>query len=171
MPATAATNGMDTAAAVAAYVGLGSNLGDAAANVQQALARLAALPQTRLAAQSSLFRSAPVDAGGDDYVNAVARLDTTLGAEQLLAQLQVLEQEFGRLRPYRNAPRTLDLDLLLYGAQQIASAHLTVPHPRLTERAFVLIPLLQLDPLIVIPGAGPAHAFAPGVAGQAIRKL
>ncbi len=154
-----------------AYVGLGSNLGDAAANVRAALARLARLPDTRLQAQSSLFASAPIDAGGDDYVNAVAQLDTQLAAPQLLAELQAVEQEFGRQRPYRNAPRTLDLDLLLYGSERIASADLTVPHPRLTERAFALLPLLQLDPFIAIPGAGPAHAFAPQVAQQVIRRL
>ncbi|MGB7479443.1 MAG: 2-amino-4-hydroxy-6-hydroxymethyldihydropteridine diphosphokinase [Burkholderiaceae bacterium] len=154
-----------------AYVGLGSNLGDAAANVRAALARLTRLPNTRLQAQSSLFASAPIDAGGDDYVNAVAQLDTQLAAPQLLAELQAVEQEFGRQRPYRNAPRTLDLDLLLYGSERIASADLTVPHPRLTERAFALLPLLQLDPFIAIPGAGPAHAFAPQVAQQVIRRL
>jgi 2-amino-4-hydroxy-6-hydroxymethyldihydropteridine diphosphokinase len=162
---------MPTIPAIVAYIGLGSNLGDASANVRGALTQLATLPQSRLAATSSLFRSAPIDAAGADYINAVARLQTTLPAMQLLGELQRIEQEFGRLRPYRNAPRTLDLDLLLYGQQQIASEALTVPHPRLTERAFALLPLLQLDALIVIPGAGPAHAFAPGVAGQAISRL
>src|SRR6185312_4103513 len=102
-------------ATVAAYIGLGANLGDAAANVRQALLRLADLPHSRLTAQSSLFCSAPIDADGDDYVNAVARLQTELPATQLLTQLQALEEEFGRVREYRNAPRTLDLDLLLYG--------------------------------------------------------
>lgn len=158
-------------AAITAYIGLGSNLGDAAANVRHALARLAGLPRSHLAAQSSLFLSAPIDAAGDDYVNAVARIDTALSAAQLLAELQVVEQEFGRQRPYRHAPRTLDLDLLLYGDQQIRNAQLTVPHPRLTERAFALLPLLQLEPLIVIPGAGPAHEWAPAVAAQAIQRI
>jgi 2-amino-4-hydroxy-6-hydroxymethyldihydropteridine diphosphokinase len=162
---------MPTTPAIVAYIGLGSNMGDASANVRGALTQLATLPQSRLAATSSLFRSAPIDAAGADYINAVARLQTTLPAMRLLAELQRIEQEFGRLRPYRNAPRTLDLDLLLYGEQQIANEQLTVPHPRLTERAFALLPLLQLDALIVIPGAGPAHAFAPGVAGQAISRL
>ena len=161
----------DTGSAVAAYIGIGSNLGDAEANVRRALTRLQSLPHTLLEAQSSLFRTAPVDAGGSDYVNAVARLDTALPAAQLLAELQAVELEFGRERPYRNAPRTLDLDLLLYGEEQIRSETLTVPHPRLTERAFALIPLLQLDPLVTIPGAGPAHAFAAQVAGQAISRI
>jgi 2-amino-4-hydroxy-6-hydroxymethyldihydropteridine diphosphokinase len=90
---------------------------------------------------------------------------------ELLHALQAIEQDFGRERPYRNAPRTLDLDILLYGQQVITSEKLAVPHPRMTERAFVLIPLLQLDPFITIPKQGPAHTFVPGVAGQAIRKI
>jgi len=89
----------------------------------------------------------------------------------LLQGLQQIEQDFGRQRPYPNAPRTLDLDLLLYGQSTFADAVLTVPHPRMTQRAFVLIPLLQLDPFIVIPKQGPAHQFAPQVADQAIRKI
>jgi 2-amino-4-hydroxy-6-hydroxymethyldihydropteridine diphosphokinase len=153
------------------HVGIGSNLGDARDNVERAIARLAQLRETRLAAQSSLFRTAPVDAGGDDYINAVARIDTALTAPELLHELQAIEQDFGRERPFRNAPRTLDLDLLLYGQQTISTAALTVPHPRMTQRAFVLIPLLQIDPFITIPGLGPAHGFVPGVAGQAIQKI
>ena len=156
---------------VTAYIGLGANLGEAAATVRRALDGLSTLPHTRLRAQSSLFRTAPIDAGGDDYVNAVAAIDTSLAADELLAQLQALEQQHGRQRPYPNAPRTLDLDLLLYGDERIATADLTVPHPRMTQRAFVLIPLLQIDPFIVIPGMGPAHQFVPDVAGQSIQKL
>lgn len=157
--------------AVLAYIGLGANLGAARANVEQALQRLDRLPSTRLQAQSSLFQTAPVDADGDDYVNAVACISTGLGAQALLDALLALELEFGRERPYLNAPRPLDLDILLYGAATIATPTLTVPHPRLTERAFALIPLLQLDPLITIPGRGPAHGFAPRVANQGIRKI
>ena len=158
-------------AQVTAYVGIGSNLGDARGNVQRAILQLEKLPDTRLTGQSNLFRTAPIDAGGDDYINAVARIDTHLPAQELLQQLQAIEQAFGRERPYPNAPRTLDLDILLYGQQKISSATLTVPHPRLTARAFALIPLLQLDPFIAIPGQGAAHSFAPGVAGQAIQKI
>jgi 2-amino-4-hydroxy-6-hydroxymethyldihydropteridine diphosphokinase len=158
-------------AAIAAYVGIGSNLGDARGNVQRAILRLDKLPDSRLSGQSSLFRTAPVDAGGDDYINAVACVETRLPAPRLLRELQAIERDFGRERPYPNAPRTLDLDILLYGQQSILADSLTVPHPRLTERAFALIPLLQIDPLIAIPGKGPAHSFVPGVAGQAIRKV
>ena len=156
---------------VDAFIGLGANLGDARATVEAALRRLETLPGTRVTARSSLFQSAPVDAGGDDYVNAVARISTTLGASELLAGLMDIEQEHGRERHARNAPRTLDLDLLLYGQQKIATTALTVPHPRMTQRAFVLIPLLQIAPLINIPGMGPAHGFAPDVAGQVISVL
>lgn len=153
------------------YIGIGANLGEAEASVRQAIARLDALPETRLDASSSLFRTAPIDAGGADYVNAVARIETALPPDALLQALHEVERDFGRERSVRNAPRTLDLDLLLYGTQKLATAELTVPHPRMQERAFVLIPLLQLDPFIDIPGLGPAHALAPGVAGQAIQKL
>ncbi|HJV50337.1 MAG TPA: 2-amino-4-hydroxy-6-hydroxymethyldihydropteridine diphosphokinase [Noviherbaspirillum sp.] len=155
----------------ACHIGIGSNLGDARANVERAIARLGQLDGTRLTAQSSLFRTAPIDAGGDDYINAVARIDTQLTPQHLLQELQAIELDFGRERPYRNAPRTLDLDILLYGAQVISTSSLQVPHPRMTQRAFVLIPLLQLDPFLVIPGQGPAHSFVPGVAGQTIQKI
>ena len=156
---------------VSAFIGLGANLGDARATVEAALQELGALPGTRLAEQSSLFRSAPVDAGGDDYVNAVARIETTLPAAELMAALMEIERSHGRERSGHNAPRTLDLDLLLYGSKKIATDTLTVPHPRMTQRAFVLIPLLQIAPLIDIPGMGPAHGFVPDVAGQAISVL
>ena len=157
--------------AVSAFIGLGANLGDARATVEAALRELGALPGTGLAERSSLFRSAPVDAGGDDYVNAVARIETTLPPAELLEALMAIERAHGRERTGHNAPRTLDLDLLLYGRQKIATDTLTVPHPRMTQRAFVLIPLLQIAPLIDIPGMGPAHAFVPDVAGQAISAL
>jgi len=156
---------------VICHIGIGANLGAAREMVSAAIARLDTLPETRLAGQSSLFRTAPVDADGDDYVNAVARIETQLPAAGLLEALHAIETEFGRERPYRNAPRVIDLDLLLYGEEVITTPALTVPHPRMTERAFVLIPLLQLDPFITIPGRGPAHGFVPGVSGQAIAKL
>jgi len=158
-------------APVTAYVGIGANLGDARAQVLDTLQQLRRLPQTELTAESSLFRSAPVDAQGDDFINAVAQLNTQLSAEALLEQLQTLEQAAGRERPFPNAPRTLDLDLLLYGDRRIATTILTVPHPRMTQRAFVLIPLLQIDPFIKIPGKGDAHRFVPAVAGQQISKI
>jgi 2-amino-4-hydroxy-6-hydroxymethyldihydropteridine diphosphokinase len=160
-----------TAARITAFVGIGSNLGDSLANVRNAILQIGLLPQTSVSAQSSLFRTAPIDADGDDYINAVIRIDTGLTAGQLLHELQALETAVGRERPYPNAPRVLDLDILLYGRQKIASAGLTVPHPRLTQRAFALIPLLQIDPFVEIPGYGPAHRFAADVAQQVIRKI
>ncbi len=130
-----------------AYVGLGTNLGaDLTATLARAAQALADLPQTRLAALSGAWRSAPVDAGGPDFLNAVAALDTALPPLDLLDALQAIEQARGRERPYRNAPRTLDLDLLLYGDLVFDTPRLTLPHPRLGERAFVLRPLLEIAP-------------------------
>lgn len=155
----------------ACYIGIGANLGDAREQVERAIARIGDLPSSSLTAQSSLFRTAPVDAGGEDYINAVVKLETSLTAPALLDHLQAIEKDFGRERPYVNAPRTMDLDLLLYGQKTMKSDKLTVPHPRMTQRAFVLIPLLQIDPFIQIPGKGAAHSFVPAVAGQAIQKI
>ncbi|WP_229211532.1 MULTISPECIES: 2-amino-4-hydroxy-6-hydroxymethyldihydropteridine diphosphokinase [unclassified Duganella] len=154
-----------------AYIGIGANLGDARGNVADALERLQRLSGCTLMAASGLYRTAPIDSSGDDYINAVARIATTLDAEALLQALHGIEQAHGRERPYRNAPRTLDLDLLLYGDQQIASATLTVPHPRMTERAFVLVPLLELAPAIHIPGKGAAQDYAAAVADQGISPI
>lgn len=156
---------------VAAYIGIGANLGNAALTVREALTALQQLPLTQLSASSSLYGSAPVDAGGDDFVNAVARLDTHMGAEALLAELQKIELTFGRERPFRNAPRTLDLDLLLYGQEEIHSPRLEVPHPRMTARAFVLLPLLEIAPDLQIPGKGVASDFLPGLQDQRIWQL
>ncbi|MFZ6655726.1 2-amino-4-hydroxy-6-hydroxymethyldihydropteridine diphosphokinase [Undibacterium sp. TJN19] len=153
------------------FIGIGANLGDASATVAQAIAALGQLPDTHLVAQSSLFGSAPVDSSGDDYVNAVAELETTLSATALLQHLQAVELAHGRERPYRNAPRTLDLDLLLYGSHVIVNDDLQVPHPRMTERAFVLLPLLQLAKDIHIPGKGQAQDFVAAVADQRIQEL
>lgn len=153
------------------FVGLGANLGDALTTVQVALTQLAALPQSTLVAQSALYRSAPLDAAGPDFINAVAELRTELAPDDLLAQLQRLELAFGRKRPYRHAPRTLDLDLLLYGQRQLASAELTVPHPRLHERAFVLAPLADLAPDWPLGnGLSVAEALA-GLTGQRIGRM
>lgn len=155
----------------ACHIGIGANLGNAQDNVCTAIARIAQHPACTLEAQSSLFKTAPIDASGDDYINAVIRIQTELSAQALLADLHQIEADFGRERPYHNAPRVIDLDLLLYGNERIDSVTLTVPHPRMTERAFVLIPLLQIDPFISIPGQGAAHAFVPQVADQIIKRI
>lgn len=136
---------------VTAYVALGANLGDAADTVRRAVVHIGRLPDCRLTRQSSLYRTAPIDADGPEYVNAVVEVSTSRGALDFFAQLQRLEQEAGRQRPYRNAPRTLDLDLLLYGAARMDSTLLQLPHPRMTRRAFVLVPLAEIAPSLVEP--------------------
>lgn len=127
------------------FVGLGANLGDRGEALWHALQALAALPSTQLRAVSSLYSSAPVDATGPDYLNAVAQLETALAPQAFLEALQAIELAAGRERPYRNAPRTLDLDVLLWGAEVLNTPSLIVPHPRMYERAFVLKPLAELD--------------------------
>lgn len=154
-----------------ASIGIGANLGDARENVEQAIEAIANLHGCALVRRSSLYRSAPVDAAGDDYVNAVVQVSTTLAPHDLLQQLMQLEAGFGRERAYRNAPRTLDLDLLLYGELAMESERLTLPHPRMHLRAFVLAPLLEIDPAVVIPGIGPAAAVLDATADQKIEKL
>lgn len=136
-------------APVTAYIGLGANLGNAAQSVSQAIASLGSLPQTRVIQTSPYYRSAPLNASGPDYINAVAAIETALFAHDLLAHLQALEAAAGRQRPYPNAPRTLDLDLLLYGSASIQSPQLSVPHPRMHLRAFVLLPLAEIAPGLV----------------------
>lgn len=155
-----------------AYIGLGANLGDAAGTVQAAIEELSRLPASRVEAVSALYRSAPVDADGPDFINAVAAVHTTLTAYELLEQLQGIEVAFGRERPYRHAPRTLDLDLLMYGDREIASNDLTVPHPRMHERAFVLVPLAEVaGGALVIPHRGSLASLLPGVAAQPVARV
>jgi 2-amino-4-hydroxy-6-hydroxymethyldihydropteridine diphosphokinase len=150
---------------VKAYVGIGANLGDAQQAVCQAIEDLALVPGVQLLTASSLYRTAPIDSNGPDYINAVVALQTTLSAPDLLLRLQGLENGAGRERPYRNAPRTLDLDLLLYGDACIASSDLTVPHPRMWERAFVIVPLAE------IASESVPHKVAAQVSDQPIEKL
>jgi 2-amino-4-hydroxy-6-hydroxymethyldihydropteridine diphosphokinase len=135
-----------SATPVMACVALGANLGDAVATVQQALRDVAGLPETQLLKASSLYRSAPYEAQGPDFINAVALLQTQLSPLELLHVLQALELRSGRERPYKNAPRTLDLDLIFYGDVALATPELTLPHPRWHERAFVLQPLAEVWP-------------------------
>lgn len=157
------------AASYQAYIALGANLGDARATLTQAVGSLAQLPNTRLLSASSHYRTAPVDATGPDYINAVAELQTTLAPQDLLLALQALENAQGRERPYRNAPRTLDLDILcMFGPQGEVLLHtdtLTLPHPRMRERAFVLVPLAEIAPALV------SQAQLAAVANQAIARL
>lgn len=157
--------------AARAWVGLGANLGDARATLAAALDALGQLPGTRRAAVSSCWRSAPVDAQGPDFLNAVAALDTTLAPHELLAALQAIEARHGRERPYPNAPRTLDLDLLLHGDAVLRTPALTLPHPRLHLRAFVLEPLAELAPDLVLPGLGPLAPWRTAASDQVVERL
>ena len=157
-----------------AFIGLGSNLAHPRRQLAKALARLDAIGGVRVLAVSPSYATAPV--GGTpqpDYVNAVALVETTLAPRVLLAKMQGIERRQQRRRAAatpRNAPRTLDLDLLLYGARRMRSAHLTVPHPRMHERAFVLRPLIDIAPAVRVPGRGLARRFLPGVRAQRIRR-
>jgi 2-amino-4-hydroxy-6-hydroxymethyldihydropteridine diphosphokinase len=135
-----------SATPVMACVALGANLGDAVVTVRQALHDVAGLPQTQIFKASSLYRSAPYEAQGPDFINAVALVQTQLSPHELLHALQALELQSGRERPYKNAPRTLDLDLIFYGDVALATPELTLPHPRWQERAFVLQPLAEVWP-------------------------
>ena len=161
----------ESAPATLAYVGLGANLGEPDATLRAAVRALAALPDSAVLACSSFYRSAPIDATGPDYLNAVLRLETRLAPHALLAALQRIEQTHGRERPYRNAPRTLDLDLLLYGEECIATPTLTVPHPRLHERAFVVRPLAEIAPHLTIPGQGLVVDLLAPLASQSADRL
>ncbi len=162
-------------ATVRCHVALGANLGDLHATLDAACAALRALPGCRWVGESARYRSAPIDSSGPEYLNSVVALDMSeddaRAPWRLLAALQAIESRHGRERPYRNAPRTLDLDLLLWGERVIDDAVLTVPHPRLHLRAFVLRPLLDLAPDLVLPGRGPARDQLAAVADQAIERL
>ena len=155
-----------------AFVALGANLDDPVAQVRAAGEALADLPQSKLLRLSSLYRTAPVGIHGQpDFINAVAALETQLTPHELLAALLALEVRFGRRRDFHHAPRTLDLDLLLFDAQTVASEQLTLPHPRMHLRAFVMAPLLEIAPDCLIPGRGSAAAWLAAVSMQHIEQL
>lgn len=155
-----------------AFIALGANLDDPVGQLRAALDSLAALPDSRLVCSSSFYRTAPIGAPGQpDYINAVAALQTTLAPATLLAELLDIEQHFGRQREFHNAPRTLDLDLLLYDQLSIDQPGLQVPHPRLHLRAFVVVPLAEIAPDIALPGRGTLAAWLPATAMQRISKL
>ena len=155
-----------------AYVALGANLGDPAATVRAAFGALANLPDSRVVHSSSLYRTAPVGITAQpEFINAVAELETGLAPEALLDALLDVEQRFGRRRAEKNGPRTLDLDLLLFDDQFIDLPRLILPHPRVHLRAFVLCPLAEIAPMLVIPGRGSIAAWLPAVANQGIVRL
>ena len=156
----------------AAFVGIGANLGEPRSQVKQALLELDAIPHTRLIKASSLYRSEPLGyAEQPEFINAVAQLETGLPAERLLAELQAIEARHGRERSFANAPRTLDLDLLLFGNAVLNKEALTVPHPRMHERAFVLAPLLEIAPQASLPGRGAVKALLKDCQNQSIERI
>jgi 2-amino-4-hydroxy-6-hydroxymethyldihydropteridine diphosphokinase len=155
-----------------AFIGLGSNLGEPESKVRQGIAALAELPQVQLVAASSLYRTSPMgNTDQPDFVNAVAQVSTELSPISLLAAMFAIERHNGRKRLFRNAPRTLDLDLLLFDADIISAEGIEVPHPRMHERAFVLAPLIEIAPACVIPGLGPAADWLARCGDQAIVRL
>lgn len=155
-----------------AYIALGSNLNDPSAQVRRGAQALDALPDTHKRRCSSLYRTAPVGlVDQPDFINAVCEIDTALRAQDLLHALLEIERVHGRVRDVPGGPRTLDLDLLLYGDLVCHEAGLTLPHPRLHERAFVLYPLAELAPALSIPGRGPVGTLLAACAGQAIERL
>ena len=155
-----------------AYVGLGANLGEPRRHLESALEELDALPRTRVTARSAVYRSAPLGyAGQPDFLNAVAAIDTALRPEKLLNSLQEIEIRHKRDRPFPGAPRTLDLDLLLYGDAEIDTPQLQLPHPRMHERAFVLAPLVAIAPEISIPGHGPARELLAACHDQKVERI
>ncbi len=158
---------------VTAYVGLGANLGPALLTLKSVLQILASQPEAEchLLAHSSFYRSAPVEAKGPDFINAVAMLKTRHSPFQLLHWLQKIELQYQRQRPYQNAPRTLDLDLLLWGHCILQEPELQLPHPRIHSRAFVLQPLAELSPDLEIPTQGCVRDLLSGVADQTIERL
>jgi 2-amino-4-hydroxy-6-hydroxymethyldihydropteridine diphosphokinase len=159
------------AIAVRAFIGLGANLGDSRATLASAIRELASLPDTSLTGLSSLYRSAPVDADGPDFLNAVVELRTTIEPLELLDQMHQIEKRHGRQRPYQNAPRSLDLDLLLYGDLQLNDARLQLPHPRMHQRAFVMVPLAELEPELHLPGLGELRVLLAHCPLQPIERL
>jgi 2-amino-4-hydroxy-6-hydroxymethyldihydropteridine diphosphokinase len=159
-------------APVRVHLGFGSNLDDPAAQVRTAIAEVGAIPGVTLVCSSSLYRTAPLGpAGQPDYVNAVAACDTTLEPHALLDALQAIETAHGRVRAERWGARTLDIDLLLYGERVIADARLTVPHAELGAREFVVLPLLEIAPDLVVPGLGPLRALAARFDPDSVTRL
>lgn len=155
LQASALTRACLQSSVVTAFVALGSNLGDPPAQIRSALRALAGLPETRLVRESSFYRNPPE--GGLDqpaFVNAVAQIETCIAPRALLDRLLEIERSHGRMRDYPNAPRTLDLDIVLYGDRTVREEGLAVPHPRMLERAFVLVPLAEIAPDAVVPGKG-----------------
>ena len=157
---------------ITAYIALGSNLGDPPAQIHCAMQTLAAMPETRFVRRSSFYRNPPAGyLDQPEFVNAVARIETRLAPRDLLEQLLSIERAHGRVRDFPNAPRTLDLDILLYGERTVREPGLTIPHPRMLERAFVLVPLAEIAADAVVPGVGRIADLMRNVDASALVKL
>ncbi|OIM97476.1 2-amino-4-hydroxy-6-hydroxymethyldihydropteridine diphosphokinase [Polynucleobacter sp. QLW-P1DATA-2] len=154
-----------------AFIGFGGNIGDTRQLITDAIVCLAQRSELHILAKSCFYQSAPVDALGGDYINAVIEIETQLSPYGLLHVCQAIEQEFGRERPYANAPRTLDLDILSFEGVVQNETELMLPHPRIIERSFVLLPLLEIAPDFFLPNLGELKAYLPKVAHQRIEKL
>ena len=154
-----------------AFIGFGGNIGDTRQLITDAIVCLAQRSQLHILAKSCFYQSAPVEATGGDYINAVIEIETELSPYGLLHVCQAIEQEFGRERPYANAPRTLDLDILSFEGVTQNETELMLPHPKIIERSFVLLPLLEIAPDFFLPNLGELKAYLPKVAHQRIEKL
>ena len=154
-----------------AFIGLGGNIGDVKQLIKDAIVCLAQRPELKVITRSCMYKSAPVDAEGNDFVNAVISLETEIPPLELLYICQEIELQFGRERSYKNAPRTLDLDILTYDSISMSEANLTIPHPRMTERAFVLLPLLEISPDLELPNLGKISEYLKEVSHQRIEKI
>lgn len=155
-----------------AYIALGANLKRPADQVRAGVEELAMLPDTRLAGVSSLYRSAPVGyVDQPEFVNAVACIETALAPKALLDALLEIERRYGRVRDFPNAPRTLDLDIALYGESEVNETGLAIPHPRLSERAFVLVPLAEIAPDAVVPGRGRVRDLLAGIDAASVTRI
>ncbi|MBU3567538.1 2-amino-4-hydroxy-6-hydroxymethyldihydropteridine diphosphokinase [Polynucleobacter alcilacus] len=154
-----------------AFIGFGGNLGDTRQLITDAIVCLALRSELHILAKSCFYQSAPVEATGGDYINAVIEIETELSPYGLLHVCQAIEQEFGRERPYSNAPRTLDLDILSFEGVIQNETDLILPHPRIIERSFVLLPLLEIAPNFFLPDLGELKSYLPQVAHQRIEKL
>jgi 2-amino-4-hydroxy-6-hydroxymethyldihydropteridine diphosphokinase len=154
-----------------AYIGFGGNIGDTRQIITDAIVCLALRSELQILAKSCLYQSAPVEASGGDYINAVIEVETELTPYGLLHVCQAIEREFGRERPYSNAPRTLDLDILSFDDVTQNETELILPHPRIIERSFVLLPLLEIAPDFFLPNLGELKTYLPKVAHQRIEKL
>jgi 2-amino-4-hydroxy-6-hydroxymethyldihydropteridine diphosphokinase len=159
-------------AAVTAFIALGSNIDGPEQQIGRGLSEIGALPQSRLARVSSLYRSAPVGYRNQpDFINAVAAVETTLAPRALLDHLLAIVRAHGRVREFPNAPRTLDLDIILYGARALQEPGLAIPHPRMHERAFVIVPLVEIAPDATVPGRGRAGDLLAGVDAASVARL